>query len=416
MRLTTNELMIEALLNASKRGVDVKIILNENLVVPDTYEKILNYFKSSDVEVREFKSHGLYVMHAKTMIVDGEVAYVIGSPFKQDYWDTSQHLINDPRREPEDVRPVHDMSVKLNGGSVYYVEEFFIEIWNYISKKEFNGLGKINPHPKTNASKGESVQIVRSITPETLNKKGELGIFEGYRKAIAQANDFIYLENQFFTNSSMLKALKNILKTNDDLQLIMVINENPDIPGYKRWQNQAIEKLGIKSVEDILEHPQIGIFTLWSSEMRKEQFKIQPIYVHTKMAVVDDIWATAGTANLDGSSLTHVKELGGFFDTKFYRNIEMNVIIPPDNNQKGTIKKMRNTLWEEHLGNDYIKQPKGGWLEIWQKTANQNIKSLNKYKPYLNGQILPYSQEKNVKSQLDDLKIDSRGWNLLESE
>ena len=50
-----------------------------------------------------------------------------------------------------------------------------------------------------------------------------------------------------------------------DLQVIVVINENPDIPGYKKWQNQGIEKLGIKSVEDILEHPQIGFFTLWSS-------------------------------------------------------------------------------------------------------------------------------------------------------
>ena len=136
-KLTPKELMIKVLRRASERGVDVKIILNENLVVPDTYKKILDYFKSSNVEVREFKSNGLHVMHAKTMIVDGKEAYVIGSPFKQDYWDTPQHLINDPRREPEEVRPVHDISVKLMGGSVYHVEEFFTEMWNYISKEEY---------------------------------------------------------------------------------------------------------------------------------------------------------------------------------------------------------------------------------------------------------------------------------------
>ena len=96
------------------------------------------------LELRKFKASGLHVMHAKTLTVDGKEAFVIGSPFKQDYWDTSQHLIDDPRREHELVRPIHDVSVKLKGGSVKHVEELFIEIWNYISKEEYNGKGKMN--------------------------------------------------------------------------------------------------------------------------------------------------------------------------------------------------------------------------------------------------------------------------------
>jgi phosphatidylserine/phosphatidylglycerophosphate/cardiolipin synthase-like enzyme len=207
------------------------------------------------------------------------------------------------------------------------------------------------------------------------------------------------------------------MQSNKELQVIVLMNENPDIPGYKEWQNQGIEKLGIKSVKDILKHPQIGFFTSWSAGMGEEQFEIQPIYVHTKMAVVDDIWATVGTANLDGSSLTHVNELKGFFDAKFQRNMEMNVIIPKlDYNPNSTVEILRKTLWKEHLGIDHIKRPKSGWLEIWQKIALQNIESLNKNKPYLNGQILPYSKEKYVESQLEDLKINTKRWCLLEPE
>ena len=137
--------MVKVLKDAGNRGVDVKIILNENLAVPDTYKEISQYFRGSNVEVREFKSAGLHVMHAKTMIVDGEQAFIIGSPFKQDYWDTNQHLIDDPRREPEHVRPVHDVSVKLEGGSVYHVEEFFTDIWNYTSDENYHGKGKLKP-------------------------------------------------------------------------------------------------------------------------------------------------------------------------------------------------------------------------------------------------------------------------------
>ena len=71
------------------------------------------------------------------------------------------------------------------------------------------------------------MQIARTITRNTLNKKEELGIFEGYRKAIAKARDYIYLECQYFTNKSIIKALKNALKANPDLQVIVVMNENP---------------------------------------------------------------------------------------------------------------------------------------------------------------------------------------------
>jgi len=412
------DILTRIILNASSRGVKVKIILNENLAVPDSYKEMEEFFKDSSVEIRQFKSHGLHVMHAKTLIADGKEAYVIGSPFNKDYWDSSQHIINDPRRHPPGVRPVHDVSVKLKGGAVYHVEEFFTQMWNYISMEEYQGEGIIDPHPVSTGSGKTPVQMARSVTPETFTKKGELGIFEGYRKALANAKDFIYLENQFFTNKTIAKALKNVMDSDDDLQVIVVMNENPDNPGYKKWQNQCIEKMGIQTYEDILEHPQIGFFTLWSTGWEKQMFQIQPVYVHAKVGVVDDLWATVGTANLDGSSLTYVNELEGFFDTEFHRNMEMNVILPGlDKDSSKYIGKLRNSLWREHLGiegSSPIEKPKEGWLKIWQEVAEQNLKSLNRPKPYLTGHALPYSAEESVEDQLKDLKIEIRDWDVLD--
>jgi phosphatidylserine/phosphatidylglycerophosphate/cardiolipin synthase-like enzyme len=415
-KLEPHEVLVDVLKTASERGVDVKIILNENLIVPDSYQEIEDYFQSSGVEVRQFKSHGLYVMHAKTLVVDGDEAFIIGSPFVPDYWDTPYHLINDPRRIPLETRPVHDVSVKLKGKSVSYVEEFFIEMWNYISKEEYQGKGKLNPLSKPPASGKSQIQIARSITPETLSKKGELGIYEAYRKAIAKAKDYIYLENQFFTNKCIIKTLKNAMNNNPDLQVIVVMNENPDNPGYKNWQNQCLEKLGIQSVEDVLEHPQIGLFTLWSAESSERQFRIQPIYVHSKVALVDDRWATVGTANLDGSSLTYVNELDGFFDTSFYRNMEINAIIPDMDKKSGEVKNLRQALWSEHLGigEDMIKKEDKGWLGLWQKRAAENINSISKNKSHLKAQILPYSFEDTSKSQLKDMGLDVNKWDVLE--
>lgn len=56
-------------------------------------------------------------MHAKVLIVDEKEAFVIGSPFLQDYWDGSDHMIYDRRRGSGDVQPKHDVSLRLRGGA-----------------------------------------------------------------------------------------------------------------------------------------------------------------------------------------------------------------------------------------------------------------------------------------------------------
>ena len=419
---TPKELMVDLLRRVADRGVDVKIILNENKAIPDSFSKIEDYFRSSGVMAREFKTSGLHVMHAKIVVVDGNEAFIMGSPFKKDYWDSNFHLIHDQRRKNGKVRPVHDVSVKLKGGSVGHIEEFFIQMWNYISTEEYEGNNKIIANKIDSSinisNSGIPVQVTRSITPDTFYKNGELGIFEGYRKAIGNAKDFIYLECQYFTNISIIKALKNAMSTNKDLNVIVVMNENPTIPRYKKWQNQCIEKFGIKSLNDCLEHPQISFFSLWSGRSSHEIFEIQQLYVHSKLAIVDDIWATIGTANLDGTSLTHVNELKGFFDAKFQRSMEINIMIPEIyNNSFGEVEKFRKNLWKEHLGADTpINKSDNNWLELWQEIALQNIISLNKKEPYLQCQILPYSPEKDVQKQLEDLKIDTNGLNVLKAD
>ena len=413
------------LLEAQKRGVDVKIIINENRVVPDNYDELYAYFKESDVEVRRFPAKGPFSMHAKVIVADGEKAFIIGSPFTQSYWDTSKHDINEPRRLDKNEGPYHDVSTYFEGPVINHLEEFFIELWNYLSDLDFDGEDKINENKSLNKKisriitsekimdfnpdlrvENESIQIVRSITPETLSKKGEAGVLEAYRKAITNAQDFIYLENQYFTNKYIIGALKKAVELNPKLQVIMLINEVPDVPTYRSWQHYGFEFMGLDLQRLTIEHPQIGVFAKWSGKFYNGKNKLHNCYIHSKVAIVDDIWATIGTANLDGSSLSIAEEFGSSEISENHRNMEMNAIMFDMNSpQSGYIENFRKTLWGEHLGMDItnLERPLEGWLDLWKEKGITNLSQLEKEEISLNGGILPYSTKKNVKEQIKDL-------------
>jgi phosphatidylserine/phosphatidylglycerophosphate/cardiolipin synthase-like enzyme len=393
-----------------------------------------DYFKESKVEVRNFPAKGPYAMHAKVLIADGKKAFIIGSPFNQGYWDTDKHIIDESRRLDKNKGPVHDVSIYLEGSAVEHIEEFFIELWNYLSDQCLDGECKISEnkfkgvktasnsiehshelndykHEITNnlslKMENEPIQIVRSITPGTVNK-GEKGILEAYRKAIFNANDFIYLENQYFTNKYIMGALKNALENNPDLQLIMLINEVPDVPTYKSWQHYGFEYIGL-DIQKTLEHPQIGIFTKWSGKF-EDVNKIKNCYIHSKVAIIDDIWATVGTANLDGSSLSCAEEFGNREVSSNHLNMEMNALIFDFNKpKKGSIEKFRKNLWKEHLGIDTsdLTHPHDRWLDLWNKTACDNLKILREERRIFDSGILPYGAKAQweIKRIMKDLNI-----------
>jgi len=421
----SDESLAKKLLEAQKRGVDVKIIINENRVVPDNYDELYDYFKDSGVEVRRYPAKGPYSMHAKILIADGERSFIIGSPFTQSYWDTNRHDINEPRRLDKNEGPYHDVSIYLEGPVIVNLEEFFIEMWNYLSNLDFSGENKIDENISLNKGKiqldtseklpdynsilraeNESIQIVRSITPETLSKDGETGVLEAYRKAITNAKDFIYLENQYFTNKYIIGALKKAVELNPDLQVIMLINEVPDVPTYRSWQHYGFEFMGLDLEKLTIEHPQIGVFAKWSGKFQNGKNKLRNCYIHSKVAIVDDVWATVGTSNLDGSSLSCSEEFGSSEISQNHRNMEMNAILfNLDSPHSKAIGNFRKILWSEHLEMDIsnLKRPQDGWLDLWKDKGYKNLDQLDNEEISLHGGILPYSTKNNPKEQIKDL-------------
>ena len=79
------------------------------------------------------------------------------------------------------------------------------------------------------------------------------------------------------------------------------------MPGYPDEQIEIVSQLRVAA--NINGH-QFAVYTMWSrSEIvgagGQKRFEIMPIYLHSKIAIIDDKWATVGSANLDGTSLNY---------------------------------------------------------------------------------------------------------------
>jgi hypothetical protein len=169
------DLILESLLAADQRGVVVRVLLNTNVIVPDTFDEIRDWFQDrgpNNVQVREFPM-SYESMHAKALIADPGIAaaegIVMGSPFQQGYWDTQGHLVAEPGRGIVPLqgighRPVHDVSVLLHGPATADVADLFASMWNRESDRNYLGLDKLpDPGPRPAAAGTQSIQILRSV-------------------------------------------------------------------------------------------------------------------------------------------------------------------------------------------------------------------------------------------------------------
>jgi cardiolipin synthase A/B len=87
----------------------------------------------------------------------------------------------------------------------------------------------------------------------------------------------------------------------------------------------------------------------------------KPVYVHSKLMLIDDTWATVGSCNLHRFSL--------------FGNSELNAtIFAPD-----TVRAFRVALFQEHLGKDTSALDDGVALRLFREIAQENRRRLRNY-------------------------------------
>jgi hypothetical protein len=158
--------------------------------------------------------------------------------------------------------------------------------------------------------------------------------------------------------------------------------------------------------------------------------RLLPIYIHAKAAIIDNTWATIGSANLDGLSLDSSLPsdiLNGLFRRDEQRAIEVNGVFfdtkaPPNN----VVDILRRKLWAEHLG--FLKpdgtpdieapllrvdqKPAEGWLKRWSdraKDMRQHLIDTPAQSSKTKARVLPWppdnSTHKTPRDHIDALDV-----------
>jgi phosphatidylserine/phosphatidylglycerophosphate/cardiolipin synthase-like enzyme len=366
-----------------------------------TLKAVQHYFgeiEAPNIRVLGAKSSFFGAVHAKQLIVDGKTAVNIASPFESAYFGDDQHLIDDPRRGNSDHLPIHDVSIVVTGPAVADAHDIFRRHWNAAATPADN-VQPIDPPPEQTSPNGldglASVQVVRTIDARMFADlpDGEKGVLEAYLRAIASAQNYIYLENQYLTNEAIGDALANALTdlSRPKLNVILLLNINPDVPlFYPRYQRKLIARIRDKMKSAINEDPdrRFGVFSRWTHEPAappgQPNPRIAPTYLHTKVGIVDDKWAAVGSANLDGDSLDFFQPLHAF-QFGDVRETEMDFLLLSgiaEQPQSPVISLLRRRLFSEHLGIPVgdvpsTENPDKTWADVWNEQWFQERNNLD---------------------------------------
>lgn len=425
---------------ANQRGVAVRLLLNASLLL-DTASPLRAHFRAAGADPDLLRIRGVsrfpQLLHAKTVIVDGTMAFLIGSPLVNGYWDDSRHEPVDPRRPNRELggRPLHDLSVRLTGEAAVELGDRFVEMWNGaddVAPGDERPFQNFRPRDAHGAGVGAGasrtrVSIVGTAPParHAHHPAGRTEVLDALLEGIRRARALIYIEHQYLSARPVVAALAQALEREPALEIIILLNQNPDVTAYRGWQNRLLAASGLAT------HPRVGVFSLWSvGELNGTgRHPITQLFIHSKVVAIDDRWAMVGSANLDGVSLySYGDDFSGWLGRWVFRDVRnfdvaavlsairpTSIAGPSEDGGDGLVSdvilELRTALWREHLDHpdlDASARPAGGWLAYWRRCAAAGVRVLNAPVHLLSRRIvvLPYSRQSTPERQLRDAGVD----------
>ena len=318
--------LFELLGRKAKEGVEIRAIFDAFGNFSNNQplkKKHLKEIRAKGIDIVKFDplrfpwiNHVFHRDHRKIVVIDGKIGYTGGMNIA-DYYIEGLPEIGDWR----------DMHIRIEGTAVNELQDIFLDMWNKCTKQ---GIGGTAYYPLKKDSINSSLPLKNVAIVDRYPRRNPKVMREVYAHAIENAENKIQIINPYFTPTKTIKrAIKKAVKKGTKVEIM--------IPGKS----------------DIGFTPDAALYT--ANQLRK---KGADIYIynggfhHSKIMMVDSLYCTVGSTNLNSRSLHYDYEVNAFvFDKEttheliqmFQEDKEDSTLLTADMYKK-------RTPWKKFIG------------------------------------------------------------------
>ena len=329
----------DALIEKQKQGVQVNFI-HDSVGSMDAPKAFFKRMTDSGVNVLEFNpvnpltaGKGWDVNqrdHRKLLVVDGETAFVGGINISSVYSGSSQSQRS--KRGSKSGQPWRDTHLQVEGPVVGEFQKLFLATWE---KQKGETLAPRKYFPQLGSKGREVVRAIGSSPDDPYSL-----IYATLISAIGSAETTVRLTNAYFIPDPQLRAaLKDAVQRGVDVKIIVPASTDSWLV-FHAGRSYYAELLGA------------GV----------KIYERRDALLHSKTAVIDGVWSTIGSTNLNWRSFLHNQEInavilgqdfGAQMQAMFEQDLALSSPITLEQWQRRSIgpraKETLGRLWEYWL-------------------------------------------------------------------
>lgn len=282
--------LFELLAKKAKEGVEIRAIFDAFGNFSNNQplkKKHLKEIREKGIEIVKFDplrfpwiNHVFHRDHRKIVVIDGKIGYTGGMNIA-DYYIEGLPEIGDWR----------DMHIRVEGTAVNYLQDIFLDMWNKCTKQEIGGSAY---YPLQNDTTSSCLWDKNVAIVDRYPRKDPKTMREVYAHAIENAENKVQIINPYFT------PVKRIKKA------------------IKRAVNKGVKvEVMIPGKSDIGFTPDAALYI--ANQLRKKGVDIYIYnggFHHSKIMMIDSLYCTVGSTNLNSRSLRFDYEVNAFIFDK----------------------------------------------------------------------------------------------------
>ncbi len=277
----------DALIAKQQQGVTVNIVYDSvgTLGVPAAF---FERMRSAGIHLVEFnpispvhaRREGWRLNqrdHRKVLIVDGRIAFTGGINISASYANSS--LFHASKKSAEHAQlGWRDTHIKIEGPAVQAFQWLFVRQW---ASQDQDDLREADYFPAPQIAGDKLVRVLATSSELPFD------IYKAYQLAIQQARHSIHLTSAYFVpDPQTIATLSAAARRGVDVRIVL--------PGVS--DSGLVFYAGHAYYDQLLDS---GV----------RIFQLQLTVLHAKTAVIDGVWSTVGSTNIDTRSFLHNSEL-----------------------------------------------------------------------------------------------------------